>query len=608
MSIRIYIILIFSLVSLCKVTSNTLDHEIFIEKLRNSSEVIYEQCIAEYDTYLEQHPDDVKVLIEKCKFIQNAQYDEYNDYNPNQDQFDSLIVVLAEKYPSNPDVLLYRTTLNWGDELNELFTESIKAITKNPENWSDEQLGLLYSKISEYYYWDEDYSESLSYIRRAINKAPQYEFTLEHAQILYEMDQKEKSLEIVLSIKDTNREPWVLSQKAELMLKLEAYNEAFSIYTQIAEIDSNFNNNYEIANTLEAIGKYDFARSYLIADTTNTWYNEGPILNLLQHDIKYQDGDKCIQTYNSYRDLGYSVDPLGLYRIKIFFKSPILPWKFRDILSILTFLFVIAILLIIPSIWILPVYFAGHHFNFLERNKAFRNRWGLKSFWIVSVGVLISSLFSVFVNPEILYSDFITILQINQFEQQQNAMMSLIFIIVLAIFAFSTLNKKNCYLIYSSSLSKGKTILLAIGIVFGLRIIIGAYVNIGSLFVDISSLEIANITEIVFSTKEEIESMLSYFGVFPTFLLICILVPIYEEIIFRGVILDSCEKYINYKWANFIQAFLFAMLHQSLFLFPMFFLFGIIAGVMTRKTKGLFASIIFHMINNTLVIIAYTSN
>lgn len=604
MSIRIYIILIFSLVSFCKATTDTLNHEIFIENLRNSSEVIYEQCIAEYDEYLKQNPDDVFVLIEKCKFIQNAQYDEYNDYNPNQDQFDSLIVILAEKFPSNPEVLLYRTSLNWGEELNELFTEAKKSISNNPEKWSDEQLGLLYSKISDYYYWDENYTESFLYMKKAINKDSSYKYTLENAKILYEMDRKDESLDIVLSIKDTTKEAWELSQKAELMLNLEAYNEAFATYTQISEIDSNFNNNFEIANTLEAIGKYDIARSYLVADTSNAWYKEGPLLNLLQHDIKYQSGDECVETYNEYRDLGYSVDPLGLYRIKIFFKSPILPWKFRDLLNIVTFLLVIALLILVPSVWILPVYFAGHHFKLLEKNKSFRNRWGLKSFWIVSVGVLISSLASLFVNPEILYSDFITILQINEFEQQQNAMMSLIFMIFLAIFAFSTLNKRNCYLLYSSSMTKGKTILLAIGILFGLRIITGAYVNIGSLFVDVSSLDIASINELLLSTKQEIEAMLSYFGGFTTFLLICILVPIYEEVIFRGVILDACEKYINFRWANFIQAFLFALLHESLFLFPIFLLFGIVAGVMTRKTKGLFASIIFHILNNTLFIIA----
>lgn len=63
----------------------SLDHKLFLENIKHSSDNFYKECLKEYDTYLEKYPDDVSVLIEKCKFIQNAQYDENEEINPNQE-------------------------------------------------------------------------------------------------------------------------------------------------------------------------------------------------------------------------------------------------------------------------------------------------------------------------------------------------------------------------------------------------------------------------------------------------------------------------------------------------------------------------------------------
>jgi hypothetical protein len=78
-----------------------------------------------------------------------------------------------------------------------------------------------------------------------------------------------------------------------------------------------------LANSLEGIGEFDAARSYLIADTNKTWGKNAALLNLLKHDIKYQSGERCITTYNEYRNLGFKMDPIGLYRLKIFFSASI---------------------------------------------------------------------------------------------------------------------------------------------------------------------------------------------------------------------------------------------------------------------------------------------
>lgn len=570
--------------------------------MANSSDQVYSQILLKYNDYLKEFPNDVSVHIEKCKFIQLAQYDDYEEFNPNQAEFDSCVNILTEKFPNNPEVLIFQTSYLWGDELEEVFAKAEKSYSDKPEDWSPKDLAVLYLKISDFYYWAEEYQLAYSYINKAINNDETCKSSLEYARLLIEMDFNENALDVLLSIKDTTRSVWKLSQKAEMFLELKAYSEALELYHLIDEIDSAYNNNHEVANTLEGVGEYDFARLYLIEDTNQHWDKESALRNLLIHDIKYQDGKTCILTYNNYRDLGYLMDPIGIYRLKIFFLHPFQPVTFRDILSLLAFLVILVLLLIIPSIWVLPVYFIGHHFKLRDKNKSFTTIWGLKAFWLVSAGYLFASYITIFVDPEIIYSHFNSSFFIAETTQQQLGLMTIIFISIFSLFGFTSLYKKNFSILLSSKWTILKSILVGVSILLLYRIVTGAYINIGLYSFNISIDDIANIPNILLSSTKEIAAIITSYGKLIGFLIICLIVPIYEEIVFRGVIFDACHRYLNSNSANIIQALLFATIHLNLFLFPVYFLFGIIAGILRRKSGGLLPGIVFHVINNLIAI------
>jgi hypothetical protein len=124
--------------------SKSFDHKDFLFEMENSSEHMYAQCIKKYNDYLYQHPNDIAVYIEKCKFIQLAQYDEYSDSNPNQDAFDSCTAVLAATYPNEPAVLIFQTSYLWGEELENVIHRAEKSISINPLKWSKENLAEIY--------------------------------------------------------------------------------------------------------------------------------------------------------------------------------------------------------------------------------------------------------------------------------------------------------------------------------------------------------------------------------------------------------------------------------------------------------------------------------
>lgn len=89
---------------------------------------------------------------------------------------------------------------------------------------------------------------------------------------------------------------------------------------------------------------------------------------------------------------------------------------------------------------------------------------------------------------------------------------------------------------------------------------------------------------------------------FLNILLLAVVPAIFEELIFRGVILNGYKK-LGILPAMVVSSLLFALIHGSIqqFLFP--FLFGLILSFVAIKTGSVIAPMIIHFINNALVVI-----
>ncbi|MCY6372744.1 CPBP family intramembrane glutamic endopeptidase [Clostridium ganghwense] len=83
-------------------------------------------------------------------------------------------------------------------------------------------------------------------------------------------------------------------------------------------------------------------------------------------------------------------------------------------------------------------------------------------------------------------------------------------------------------------------------------------------------------------------------------LTVAVLAPIFEEVIFRGIILNGMAKRLNTKIAIIISAFLFALVHMNLVQGINAFLLGILLGFIYLKTRSIYLSIFAHFINNSV--------
>lgn len=83
--------------------------------------------------------------------------------------------------------------------------------------------------------------------------------------------------------------------------------------------------------------------------------------------------------------------------------------------------------------------------------------------------------------------------------------------------------------------------------------------------------------------------------------------PILEEILFRGLILESVRERLGVAWAIVLSALLFGLVHGNLMQGINAFVIGLILGYVYVKTRSLTATIIIHAFNNAIgyVVMAY---
>ena len=80
----------------------------------------------------------------------------------------------------------------------------------------------------------------------------------------------------------------------------------------------------------------------------------------------------------------------------------------------------------------------------------------------------------------------------------------------------------------------------------------------------------------------------------------CILAPITEEILFRGLLFGWLRGRFNAVITIVVTTLLFTSMHYYPILFPLAFLFGAMAGWVRERTNSSFNFVIAHILNSIL--------
>lgn len=91
-------------------------------------------------------------------------------------------------------------------------------------------------------------------------------------------------------------------------------------------------------------------------------------------------------------------------------------------------------------------------------------------------------------------------------------------------------------------------------------------------------------------------------------LLICVICPILEEIIFRKIIFEAFKKKCGIIAASIISAIFFSLIHFDFSNAITYILIGLAFSVIYTKTKSLLNSMAAHMVMNTIILTIFWTN
>jgi len=580
---------------------STESHAYYVSELNALKDRNFQDILGRFNAYILAHPGHITAQIERCKFIGNSYWDEYEDYNLKWEETEECIADLYGKYPGNPELLLYRVETLYGEEKLQVLEDAERSIKNQPEDWTNIQIAAINEMLGDYY--SENSILALEYYKKAQRLNEKLDLSYELANALNDQGKTELAREILLASADKDTTLWVMNQKANLLLQLREPEKALYLYDMIGSRDSTFINNNEMALAMAELGNFETSRELLVRDTLTEWNRVEGLQALLVHDLEHSDARTALATYRSLQKLDSYDDFLGVKRFQILIKNPLLGLNVSEVFHMALFGLSIVLLFLVPYLWVLPVYHLGNQIS--KKNSTLHQKlnfnWNLKHFWVISFLYLLVQYLGIiffYYQDHINYYFNVVSTYIEETEDPVAlARSSLFFMIGMVLSTLLVLNRRVLKPIYYSNISLLKNFALSIGFVIFNVILLKFLGN----FIDLTETELSGV---LLNAKEEIRALLQTYGFGFSVLFIAVIGPIYEEIIFRGVILGAVEKKVGFMVANVLQAALFALIHFDFKLFVFFFFFGLVLGHFANKTRGLLTGIIFHGVHNFFVLIA----
>lgn len=539
--------------------------------------------------------------LERCRFIRDAYYDYAEDYNPNYEKAEACAKELTGRFPFVPEVLLFRSEFLYGDSSIAFLKGLETKIHKDTASWRN-YAWKVYEGLAQNY--DRDSTDlAIFYSAKAMNENDTLDLTLMQARIYKDKSNHRMAIEVLSRKLDSKQKTWELNQKGRLLLELGATDKAIHAFQMARKDSSGWQDSGSLAAALIENGLVSEAREYLRKEANSSVYNSKAVYKLFDYDIKFGAADSAKADYEKLIEADYWNDPLGASRIRLLLKAPFAPVHFSDLLRLLLLLLFLILILIVPYAWILPIHYIGAQFFRKQTELENSSPWGLRHLWMA---------FSMWFFVEfvaLLSFDYPTVISWfnNAFTSveeavisEQRAIITLSFCSGIFLFTLLFARQLDYHSLLNSIRARTTDIWRGFGLAVLLRIPLAIYLSI----LKWAGVAIGASLFVFSAINEDVISINKYFSPWIGFVFVVILVPFYEEILFRGIFLSACKKHLNFAIANTLQAFVFAAAHQNLKLFVFFFAFGLVAGYYKNKTGSFTINISMHMANNLIAFLA----
>ncbi len=574
-------------------------HRAAFSLVQESGEQAFRDVLKEYEAALRSHPDDVRLRIELCRFLDEVRDEEDQLEDSAAEALDRQIGILTERYPDDRLALVYRASLIRPDSaiaLLEGYLGRHEEDSANGTAWDVfEQLAISYDGRGETY-------KALHYGAEAMR----FNDTLDLTALVAEQCEKEgdttSALAYLRKFKDKPSEPWVERNKGDLFLRLGDRESAITAFRRALEKDEWPGTLLSLATSLEKAGKLEEARASILKAHGQSYFAEQSARALFLFDLHHSVADSAYRSYNTLRDEGFRADPLARHRLALFLAYPRLPWHLRDIGALFLLIAFLALWFLVPGAIVVPIHYAG-----LVRKVVppAESRWTLKHFWIMSSLFLTSGFLAMLVFEYDAIADWFRAYAISGDDAAKSDLAGSVITetVLFALCCLAFVRRGDILKFWGSKWPTFKSVISGAGWMLVVNVVFVVAVFLFLLFFHPEGLWGSGhefFKPLRATRNEYLVALREQGGAFWFLIIVAIVGPVCEELLFRGAALRSFQRYLPFGWANLVQAVLFGLAHGELVSGLHAFLLGLVAGVLRHKSASLGPALVLHISNNLL--------
>jgi membrane protease YdiL (CAAX protease family) len=574
-------------------------YQLLAERVTHAQADQYGVIVVEYDGYIAAHQDDVVARIEKCRFIR--QFSDSEDF-PVEAAADDAVrcdeALRVASFDNDGRVQLYLLDRMYGEAL----VKQAEKLLPVSYPWPQPLRARLYEKLADGHR-PKNPDLAASELANAVQLDPLSSRRVQVAQHLVELGAKQKALQLIRS---TPAAAWAhlpIHQAASLLIELGAPEEAAQLLQDHPASGTSQSSAFLLAHALALSGRISAARDAYdkALGKGDLKWGQRWLTEYFQFELDHGTRKQAEAAYGRLRDSGADSDPWGRFRLALSLRHPGAAWTLRDMRGVVRLLALLSILTLIPALVVGPV----HYRSLAKRLGGLipePGSWSLRSLWYVLAVVLIVPTLAAYVCA---YDTFATLT--SRFTNSRSTPASDVAALG-QMLVWQTIAMALCAVPLLRRVDRafflGKASIRA---TFGWTLLALAVCGVAAVTLGSALQAYRRLGALGDLTTQALQGIQGEYGYWAALALVAIFVPVIEEVLFRGVILQSLSRYISFRWAAVLQAVIFAGMHEKTQALPYVFLLGLLAAWLVRRTGGLLAPMLLHGINNAVVFAAISS-
>ena len=572
-------------------------HTRFAERVNKGQTSVYADVLAAYDARLARYPEDVSSSIERCRFIENFAYSEDMTIESSNEDLETCREQLQQgRHAKHIDVILYGVETSWGEEKNE----QAQALIQQSGGWTRNQQAILFELLTDKFLWSKP-ELGQQYAMRAVSLKPGSRVLITAAERWIQLGAKDKARKLLVNAPASTWENVPRFSAAKLLIDIGDPKAAAALL-QGGEKNAADSANLMLARILAETGEIKAAREIYRAALKSEYVAHESRVEFFEFERQHGGRADAVNAYAQLRDEGFGADILSRQRLSLFVAYPSASWQWLDVSGLLLLLGLLIVFAVAPVVTIAPVHYRG-----LARRVAglapdkpapvwtLRHAWyGLGVFLVggaISLYLFHAALLEMMLPWTKRLEASVTDIELGN-ELLCATLISLLLVVPL-------LRGRSVKSVLIGRWSVVKSVLAGIGLAIALKIL-AVIVTVG--FQSVGALGT--------DTIRAMQGAHQSFGLVGMLLIVAVGVPIVEELVFRGVMLEAFRGQMTFLFAAIVQAATFAAIHESWADMPLLFVFGLAAAWLAKRSEGLLAPMAMHSafnLTSALTIVGITS-